>query len=154
MHPDLEILSALVGTWEGRGHGDYPTIDAFEYDERVRFTETGKRFLVYQQRTTNAATGDAMHVETGYWRPSPPDRVEVVIVHPTGHAEVQEGFVSPRRIELRSTAVANTSTAKRVDAVERVFTLDGDTLHYTVWMAAVGVPLTQHLTAELTRTDD
>ncbi|MDZ7677399.1 MAG: FABP family protein [Acidimicrobiales bacterium] len=154
MHPDLEALAMLVGTWEGRGHGEYPTIDPFDYDERVRFADTGKRFLVYQQRTTDSVTGDPLHVESGYWRPSPPDRVEVVVSHPTGHAEVSEGFVSPGRIELRSVAVNHTTTAKRVDAVERIITVDGDTLRYAMWMAAVGEPLTQHLSAELARVDE
>jgi hypothetical protein len=154
MHPDLEPLSMFVGVWEGTGHGHYPTIEPFDYHERVRFTDTGKRFLVYNQRTTDATTGAPLHVETGYWRPSPPDRVEVVIAHPTGHAEIEEGFVTDDRVELRSVAVNHSTTAKRVDAVERVFVVDGDTLRYTMWMAAVGEPLTQHLTAELTRVDD
>ena len=154
MHPDLDPLAMLLGTWEGRGHGDYPTIEAFDYEERVRFTETGKRFLVYNQRTTDASSGAPLHVESGYWRPSPPDRLEVVIAHPTGHAEIEEGVVTGGRVELRSVAVNHATTAKRVDAVERVFVVDGDTLRYTVSMAAVGEPLTLHLTAELVRVGD
>jgi hypothetical protein len=151
VHPDLAPLSMLLGTWRGAGHGAYPTIEPFDYDEELRFTDTGRRFLTYQQTTTNSASGDPLHTEFGYWRPVPPDRVEVVIAHPTGHAEVQEGVVDRGRIELRSVALSHTTTAKRVELIERTLVVHDDTLRYTVRMAAVGVALTQHLEAELTR---
>ena len=44
-------------------------------------------------------------------------------------------------------------TAKQVDATERRISVDGDTMHYEVHMAAVGEPMTPHLEATLHRTD-
>jgi len=153
LHPSLESLARLVGTWTGSGHGEYPTIDPFDYDETVTFSHTGRPFLAYAQSTAHAGDGRPLHVETGYWRLARPNWAEVVIVQPTGLTEVTEGAVAAGTIELRSSAMARTPTAKEVTAVERDFAVDGDTLRYTLRMAAVGQPLGTHLVAELHRVD-
>jgi hypothetical protein len=154
MHPDIEPIAFLIGTWRGEGAGTYPTIEPFAFGEEIRFTDVGKPLLAYEQRTWHPVKGFTMHLETGYWRPQSGGRIEIVLVHPTGITEVQEGTVDGGRIDVRSTTISRTATAKEVDALERTFEVDGDLLRYEVRMAAVGVPLTKHLTAELKRVGD
>jgi hypothetical protein len=151
LHPDVAHLGFLLGTWVGSGAGVYPTIEPFAYREEAVFGHVGKPFLTYQQRTWALADGRPLHAEVGYLRPNGPDRMELVVVHPTGVAEVDEGTLTGQSMRLASTTVACTASAKRIEVMERDIDVEGDRLVYEVRMAAVGLPLTHHLSAELQR---
>ena len=113
LHPGVTALAPLLGTWIGRGTGEYPTIEPFGYLEEETFSHTGKPFLVYTQRT-RSEDGQPMHAECGYLRSPAAGRAELVIAQPTGVTEIDEGTISTGtgtdtgtalRIELRSTSI-------------------------------------------------
>jgi hypothetical protein len=156
LHDALAPLRGLLGTFAGEGAGEYPTIDPFTYREQVTFGHVGKPFLAYAQRTSHPGTGTPMHAETGYLRPVPDGGVELVLAHPTGIAEVEEGRYQLRDdgtlvLDLATTTVGATATAKDVRALRRRITLAGDTLTYELAMAHADTPLTHHLAAVLHR---
>lgn len=151
LHPAVAALAFLLGTWVGEGRGEYPTIEPFEYREEARFWHAGKPWLAYGQRTWSLDDGRPLHAETGYWRPQPDGGIEAVMAHPTGLVEVQQGTVDGNVLEVTSTLVGRTSSAKDVAAVTRRLEASGDVLTYRVSMAAVGQPLQHHLSAELHR---
>ena len=143
----------LAGRWVGGGEGSYPTIESFTYTEELVVEPVpGRPLAHWRSRTRDAASGEPRHAESGFLRSTPP-AVEFVVAHGFGVVETAGGTLGDDGLTLSSLALTGTTTAKRIDAVERRYELDGDTLRYTVSMAAVGVHLTHHLRATLQRAD-
>ena len=152
-HPSVARLAFLLGKWVGEGHGSYPGVEPFAYGEELDFSHTGKPFLMHSQRTWDLVGGQPLHTETGYWRAGPGDHVEVVIAHPTGVAEIEEGELHGSLLVLSSRTVGCTSTAKEVSMLSRTIQVDGDLVTYTLVMSAVGRDAQQHLAAQLRRVE-
>ena len=151
LHPDVAALKFLLGSWMGEGKGFYSTIEPFEYGEEIRIWHVGKPYLAYTQRAWLLKDGSPSHGETGFFRMGGPDRVELVVAHPNGHAEVAEGELRGTSISVVSISMARTATANQVDAIERDIRVDGEAMTYELRMAAMGRPLDGHLQAELRR---
>lgn len=152
LHPAVEHLAPLVGTWRGRGHGHYPTIHDFDYRDEIQFISTPKPFLLYRQSTWIGE--EPMHVETGYVRAPSPDVIEVVIAIPSGQTENGAGTcrIEDGAIHIETDAgVVCTPAAKQVDRITRVLDCFEDDLVYDMSMTAVGRPHTHHLRSQLTR---
>ncbi len=144
-------FATLAGSWRGRGHGEYPTIAEFDYVEEFTITPVPGRPVAFWRSTTrDAATSEPKHGESGYLR-STPQGIELVIAHTFGVVEATAGTFESGVLALTSTGLLGTASAKQIDKVDRRYEFDGDTLHYTIAMAAVGVELTHHLAADLQR---
>ncbi|MFR0354308.1 FABP family protein [Streptomyces sediminimaris] len=156
-HALLAPVLGLLGTWQGRGQGEYPTLDAdFSYGQEVTFSHDGRPFLRYEARAWLLDADDVplrpAARESGWWRLQPDGRVEALITQPTGTAEIAIGSAAEGTIDLSAHEVALTPTAKQVDATRRRYTLtDSDSLTFVFDMAAVGRPLQHHLSANLRR---
>jgi len=160
LHPALLGLLPFIGVWRGRGGGDYPTIEPFEYAQEIQISHDGRPFLFYEARAwlvqPDGTPIRRAHREVGWWRPvmadgRATDEVELLIITPTGIMELYIGQLDGVKLELATDAVVRTSTAKEVTAGRRLYGIVDRDLLYAQDMAAVGQPLTSHLAAKLTR---
>jgi THAP domain-containing protein 4 len=152
LHPMLEPISWLLGTWTGEGSGIYPTIESFRYGEETRFWHSGKPLLSYLQKTWSLDDGGPLHSESGFWRPQEGGGIEVVVAHGFGVVEISEGKIDEGRIEVTSQTLVSSSSADDVAGIRRLIELDGDAIAYEIDMSAADQPLQRHLTARLHRT--
>jgi hypothetical protein len=160
LHPALLGLLPFVGVWRGRGGGDYPTIEPFEFAQEVRFSHDGRPFLYYESRSW-LVEPDGTPVrpaarEVGFWRPiladgKGTDEVEVLLTAPNGIMSLFLGRIDGLRVEIATDAVMRTATAKEVTADKRLYGIVDRALLYAQEMAAVGQPLQAHLSAKLDR---
>lgn len=144
-------LRPLLGRWVGQGQGLWKAEPVVRYREEVIFGATGRPLLSYLQRTQALADGRAMHTETGYLRAVAADGVELLIIQPTGFAEIYTGTMSEDGLALQLSSLTRTPTALPVTAIERRWSLSGETLTYLVRIAMNGEPLADHLSGELHR---
>ncbi|GAA3223465.1 FABP family protein [Actinocorallia longicatena] len=163
LHPDLKELEWLLGTWEGDGIGDYPTIEKFRFAQQLTLRHVGKPYLIHESRTwlldEEFKRGRVLAVETGFWRvPGGGREVELLLSHPTGIQEIYLGEVTFNQVQLATDAVVRTATAKEVTGGKRLYGLfpateDGAErdLGWVHEMAAEGQELQVHLSAQLKR---
>lgn len=160
LHPALGPVAWLLGTWYGSGRGEYPTMEAFGYDQEVAFAHDGRSFLHYFSRSwITDADGQRVGpgaLETGFLRLGADMTddgypVELVLAHPTGYAEVWYGVVDGPRLTLATDVVARTLTAEDYTAGQRMYGLVEGSLMYAYDMAAMDQPMQSHLWGRLNR---
>jgi hypothetical protein len=155
LHPDCAAIAWLLGTWRGNGHGDYPTIEPFQYGEELIFTHDGRPFFHYFSRSWIVdEAGEKVreaHLETGFLRCQPGNQLEFVLTHNTGITEIWYGQALNGKVELHTAGVGFTETAKSVESGTRLYgNVEGDLL-YAYDMEAMGQELQPHLWARLKR---
>jgi hypothetical protein len=160
LHPALRGLVPFIGVWRGRGSGEYPTIEPFEYAQEIRISHDGRPFVFYEARAwLVTADGEAIRPasrEVGWWRvmmadDGPTDEIEAMFCLPTGIMELHLGVLDGTKLRMATDKVVRTSTAKEVTGGQRLYGIVDRDLLYAQDMAAVGQPLRPHLAAKLTR---
>lgn len=150
-------LSRLVGTWEGSGKGEFPTIDSFSYRELLEVSEVvaGAR-LHYLQRTwrTNVQPEVPSHVETGFISVTDEGGIELLNSQGSDRVEALLGTVADADdgLVLDFTSRSLADDERMVDSW-RTWTVRDDELSYTMGMRTTAVPTgSSHLAATLRRT--
>ncbi len=154
-------LSTLVGTWEGDGTVEYPTMEPAAYHEVLEIRQGAAPgtdsvgFLHYLQQTSLHQDGRvvASHTETGFIELGEDETLHVMNAQGTDRIESLHGEISNAgdrvSIELTSVAIAGDD---RVTRTWRSLEVNGDELAYTMGMATTQVPQgAPHLAAKLSR---
>jgi len=155
LHPDLMPLAWLVGSWRGKGRGEYPNVPSFQFAQEVSFNHDGRPFLNYFSRSwiideNNEIIRPAAS-EVGFWRVKENNVLEVILAHNTGIAEGWVGIVKGAKIQLEMDQGYSSPSAKIVTAGSRLYGLVEGELFTSYDMAAEGQTLQAHLWSSLER---
>ena len=155
LHPDLMPLAWLVGSWRGKGRGEYPNVPGFQFAQEVSFNHDGRPLLNYFSRSwiideNNEVIRPAAS-EVGFWRMKENNVLEVILAHNTGIAEGWVGIVKGAKIQLEMDQGYSSPSAKIVTAGSRLYGLVEGELFTSYDMAAEGQTLQAHLWSSLER---
>lgn len=150
----VEPFAFLLGTWRGEGVGGYPTIgEDFRYGEEITFAYYGKPVIEFHSSSWSLDDERPLARQSGYWRPLPDEKLEVVLAVASGLVEVFYGGLvngpAGSHVEITSDVIGHTETAKQVQADKRLYAVRGGKLMYAMEMAALGQGLQAHLSAAL-----
>ena len=155
LHPDLNPLAWLVGTWRGKGRGEYPGVAPFQFAQEVSFNHDGRPFLNYFSRSwildENNEIIRPAGSEVGFWRPKENNVLEVLLAHNTGIVEGWLGVMDGPKIQLAMDQGYSSPTAKIVTAGSRLYGLVEGELFFAYDMAAEGQTLQSHPWSSLER---
>ena len=155
LHPNVAPFAWLLGSWQGGGDGDYPTIDKFRFGQEVLFQQDGRPFMHYMAKSwvlddDGNKVRDAAQ-ETGFLRCLDNGEVEWTLTHNTGFIELYLGKVDGAKLEVSTDAVMRTATAKEYVGGRRLYGLVEGDLWFAFDMAAMGQELQPHLWGKLIR---
>ena len=155
LHPDLMPLAWLIGTWRGKGRGEYPNVPGFQFAQEVSFNHDGRAFLNYFSRSWVIDENDEIirpaASEVGFWRVKENNVLEVLLAHNTGIAEGWVGVVKGAKIQLAMDQGYSSPSAKIVTSGSRLYGLVEGELFTSYDMAAQGQTLQAHLWSSLER---
>jgi hypothetical protein len=154
----IDELAFLVGTWNGTGHAEYPTIQPAEYSEELTFTGNKKDPVIhFEQRTwieSTAGGREPLFWESGFLLDKGDGIFELVSAQKSGRMEVLRGKAKrtdANAFELRLMSVLIVNDDRMIRS-GRTFAFSPDKLMYELSMSTTVNPAFQrHLAAQLTK---
>ncbi|AUH68089.1 MULTISPECIES: FABP family protein [Gordonia] len=158
LHSGLLALLPMVGVWEGQGEGHDPvTGDDYQFGQQIIVSHDGGNYLVWQARSW-VIDDDGAYVrpdlrESGFWRISEDDEIELLLTHAEGSIELYYGRpLTQTSWNLTTDVTIRSETGSHTGGAKRLFGLvpDGDLAYVEERVDAEG-ELTPRLSAKLRR---
>ena len=158
LHSGLLALLPMVGVWrgEGVGHGLGDDGDDLRYAEQIIVSHDGQNFLTWQTRSwTINSRGDfiaPLFRESGFWRISEDDSIELIVAHAEGSIELLYGRpLGQTAWEVATDALVSSATAPKLHGAKRLYGIAEDGSFAYVEERLVDGELTPRLSAKLDR---
>ena len=118
LHDGLLALLPLVGVWRGEGQAIDKEGKEYAFGQQLVFAHDGENYLSYQSRTwrldENGEFAGVDDRESGFWRISLDDNIEVISAHANGGVEIMYGQpISERAWQLESASTMVTETGPK-----------------------------------------
>lgn len=158
LNPALLALLPMVGVWEGEGEGHNPiTGEDYQFGQQIVVSHDGGDYLVWQSRSW-ILDDDGAYVrpdlrESGFWRISESDDIELLLTHAEGVVELFYGRpLNQTSWNLTTDVTIRTETGVHTGGAKRLYGLvpDGDLAYVEERVDAEG-ELTPRLSAKLHR---
>ncbi|MGO3326892.1 FABP family protein [Gordonia sp. (in: high G+C Gram-positive bacteria)] len=158
LSPSLLALLPMVGVWEGEGEGHDPiTGDDYQFGQQIVVSHDGGDYLIWQSRSwktdeDGAYLGPDLR-ESGFWRISEDDDIELLLTHAEGVIELFYGRpLNQTSWNLTTDVTLRTETGVHTGGAKRLYGLvpDGDLAYVEERVDADG-ELTPRLSAKLRR---
>lgn len=158
LHSGLLALLPLVGVWEGEGEGHDPVTGTdYQFGQQIIVSHDGGNYLVWQSRSW-VVDADGAFVrpdlrESGFWRISEDDNIELMLTHAEGSIELYYGRpLNQTSWNLTTDVTIRTETGAHTGGAKRLYGLvpDGDLAYVEERVDAEG-ELTPRLSAKLRR---
>jgi hypothetical protein len=124
----------LEGTWRGKGQ----VTDKIPYEEELVVNKLKPTLFSITQNTWNSDIGP-LHKETGYIKLTGDNKVELILAHPFGIAEVSEGTIDGKKITFKTKSLSRASSATEPYAVSytRVYSVneEGTSISFDMYLA-------------------
>ena len=158
LHSGLLALLPMVGVWrgEGVGHGLGDDGDDLRYAEQIIVSHDGQNFLDWQTRSwTINSRGDfiaPLFRESGFWRISEDDSIELIVAHAEGSIELLYGRpLGQTAWEVATDALVSSATAPKLQGANRLYGIAEDGSFAYVEERRGDGELTPRLSAKLDR---
>lgn len=157
LHDGLLALIPLIGVWRGEGEGDSPEFGVHRFGQQVIISHDGGDYLNWESRSWLLdEAGEYVKPtlrETGYWRMSDDDTIELLLAHSSGLVEMYYG--APRDLsswEMATDVVIRSASGPMFGGATRLYGIvEGGDLAYVEERTMGENARKPHISARLSR---